>query len=234
MNIKICNTTYSLEQKVESLLSALTHIKSIKNPSLSYRSGCRSGVCGSCAVLVNGKEQLACQTTVCDNDIVEPLKNLPVIKDLVVDLQHQSNTLQLNNAFLEKYADDTVTSEDEKRIDTESNCILCNSCFSSCPVYETHPQFTGPFSLTRVYRYIQDKKEQSIDAKIESIQTNGIWDCTLCGNCNMVCPSHINITSAITQLRNKSAMLGYNDPNLQNFTNDFNSNLDFGFDPNSF
>ena len=153
----------------------------------------RSGVCGSCAVRVNGVETLACKISIKDNDIVEPLKAHKIIKDLVVDLSNQDKFLTNSKAYLENKSDISISIEDEKKIDISTNCILCNSCFSSCPVYEVNEDFLGPFALARVYRYVNDKKESDIKSKIDTIQVNGIWDCTLCGNCSMVCPAHIDI-----------------------------------------
>jgi fumarate reductase iron-sulfur subunit len=202
------------------------------DPSVAYRHGCRSGVCGSCAVRVNGVETLACKTTIKENDIITPLNNIPVIKDLVVDLEKQSQYLQSSHAYLEEKSSQDIFPQDEKNIDIESNCILCNSCFSSCPVYEVNKEFLGPFALLRTFRYTHDKKENQISQKIASVQTNGIWDCTLCGNCDMVCPEHIPIKNSINQLRNKSASLGYNNPYMQTFDSGFST--DFGFNPNSF
>jgi len=227
-NITICETQYTIEDKIDNLLSILSSIKKVQNSSLAFRSGCRSGVCGSCAVVVNGVERLACETTIKNNDIVEPLKNSKIIKDLVVDLSNQSELLQKSKAFLEQISDKMVTINDEKKIDTQSNCILCSSCYSSCPVYTINKNFLGPFALTRVYRYVNDKKENIVKNKIDSIQLNGIWDCTLCGNCNMVCPQIIDIKEDIVKLRNKSAQFGYNDIYRNN------SNISFGFDPNQF
>jgi fumarate reductase iron-sulfur subunit len=226
--ITICNKQYSIE-KEENLLKTLQNIKETQNNSLTYRSGCRSGVCGSCAVRVNGVEKLACKTTINDGDVVEPLKNSTVIKDLVVELSNQSKSLKSASANLKKKSDAIITPVDEKNIDLQSNCILCNSCYSSCPIYEVNKDFIAPFALTRAYRYVHDKKESDIQAKIDAVQTNGIWDCTLCGNCNMVCPEHIDIKNDIMQLRNKSVQLGYNDPNMGNFDTSFTQ--DFGFNP---
>lgn len=234
MKINICEKEYNIESKVDNLLAVLFSIKTTQNGSLSFRSGCRSGVCGSCAVVVNGYEKLACKTTIKENDVVTPLKNSKVLKDLVVDLSSQDRFLKDANAFLKEKSEEVITTVDEKKIDTESNCILCNSCFSSCPVYEVNPDFLGPFALTRVQRYVNDKKENDIKSKIDVVQNNGVWDCTLCGNCNMVCPAHIDIKSDIMQLRNKSAQFGYNDPNMDTFNSNFDTNLDFGFNPNGF
>ncbi len=228
MNIIICEKDYILEEKVDNLLSLLINIKETQNNSLAFKSGCRSGVCGSCAVVVNGVEKLACKTTVKNNDKVEALRNLKVIKDLVVENSHQRKFLKMANAQLQKLSDELITTADEKKIDVESNCILCNSCYSSCPVYEVNKNFIGPFALTRAYRYIEDKKELDKKAIIDSIQQDGVFSCTLCGNCNMVCPSLINIKNDIMKLQNKSVQYGHANPNFNNF--DFG--MDFGFNPN--
>ena len=232
--ITICEKDYEVETKVDNLLSILLSIKKVQNSSLSFRSGCRSGVCGSCAVVVNGVEKLACKTNIKDKDIVTPLKNSRVIKDLIVDLSNQDKFLINSKAYLENKSDLSISIEDEKKIDVSTNCILCNSCFSSCPVYEVNEDFLGPFALARVYRYVNDKKESDIKSKIDTVQFNGIWDCTLCGNCSMVCPAQIDIKNDIMQLRNKSAQLGYNDPNMTISNSGFDTNLDFGFNPNGF
>jgi len=233
IQITICNKKYTLEQE-ENLLKTLHQIKTTKNHTLAYRSGCRSGVCGSCAVRVNGVEKLACKTTIQDGDVVEPLKNTKLIKDLVVDLSNQQHSLSQAKANLEEKSDLIITATDEKNIDLQSNCILCNSCYSSCPIFEANKDFIGPFALTRAFRYVNDKKELNIQTKIDAVQQNGIWDCTLCGNCNMVCPEHIDIKNDIMMLRNKSVQLGYSDPNVGNFDGGFDTNLDFGFNPNGF
>ena len=234
MQIEICGILYALEDKNttnQNLLSALFEIKRTTNRSLSFRSGCKSGVCGSCAVIVNGVEVLACKTTIKNEDIVTPLNNLLIIKDLIVNKNSQEISLTTAKSYLNKKSLDTITVEDEKKIDIESNCILCNSCLSSCPMYTVNPDFIAPFALMRNYRYVNDIKEAEIKPKLEAVQYNGIWDCTLCGNCNAVCPSNIDIKGDIEKLRNKSALFGYNNTNMNM---GFNANLDFGFNPNGF
>jgi len=237
MKLIICNKEYIIDDnkiKRDSLLSILTYIKTKLDNTLSFRSGCRSGVCGSCAIRVNGIERLACKTHLEDGDIVEPLKNTTVLKDLVVDISSQALCIKKAKANLEEKNNQTITSLDQKNIDLQSNCILCNSCYSSCPIYEVNKEFIGPFALTRAYRYVNDKKEDNTQTKIDAVQKNGIWDCTLCGNCNMVCPEHIDIKNDIMMLRNRSVQAGYSDPNMANFDNGFDTNLDFGFNPNGF
>ena len=127
-----------------------------------------------------------------------------------------------------------VAQEDVKKIDLQSNCILCNSCYSSCPVYEVNKEFLGPFALTRAIRYVNDKKLVNKATILDSIQTNGIWDCTLCSACTLVCPQGIDPKADIMQLQNISVQNGYLNPYTQNL--DFNSfEVDFGgFNPNGF
>ena len=226
---------YEIEAKEnDTLLSALLGIKHRQDNTLTFRCGCKSGVCGSCAVRVNGMERLACKTVVRDGDKIEPLKNAKVIRDLVVDLENEERTLKASKAYLKELSGADIKKEDEKAIDLQSNCILCHSCYSSCPVYEVNENFLGPFALTRVLRYVNDKKEADIKEKIDAVQNSGVWDCTLCGNCTMVCPEHIDPKSDIMNLRNKSVQMGYSDPNMASFDSGMDFNTNFGFDPNGF
>ncbi|APW64383.1 hypothetical protein LPB137_00320 [Poseidonibacter parvus] len=213
-----------------NLLQALTEIKTTQDASLTFRCGCKSGVCGSCAVLVNGVEKLSCKTNVQDNDLIEPLKNRSVIKDLVTDVSHETLLIKTSNAFLDDKSNAEITNNDIKLIDTQSNCILCNSCYSSCPVYDVNKEFLGPFALTRALRYANDKKVLDNSSIIASIQKKGIWDCTLCSACTFVCPQGIDPKADIMQLQNISVQKGYENPNFSKF----DSSINFGFNPNGF
>ncbi|VAY87433.1 Succinate dehydrogenase iron-sulfur protein [hydrothermal vent metagenome] len=214
LEISVCNKQYKIKQNIDNLLSVLWYIKENINNSLTFRSGCKSGVCGSCSVVVNGIETLSCQTVVQNNDIVEPLKNYNNIRGLVVDNSYQNALLIDTNSQLQLCNNDKVTSKDQSTIDKESSCILCNSCYSSCPVFSVNKNFIGPFALVRAYRYIEDKKESNKEIIINSIQENGVFDCTLCGNCNMVCPALIDIKGDILRLQNKSVQHGYSNPQM--------------------
>jgi len=217
--------TYNVELENVTLLSVLNHIKTKIDPTLTYSHGCRSGVCGSCAVRVNGREQLMCEYKASDGDHIEPIRNARVIRDLVVDSAHVERFNTQATAWSEESANESVSSEAMERIETQSDCILCTSCFSACPVYAVNPDFLGPFALTRVWRYVNDPRETNSDAKMASIQTNGIWDCTLCGECVPVCPQNIAPKQDIMMLRMKSGMMGYSDPNAAMA---FGGGLDFG------
>ena len=232
MKIKIKRDNHLVEYEVQNvltLLEALEQIKTAQDGSLSFTHGCRSSVCGSCAVRVNGKEVLACAHKVQDGDIVEPLRNVPVLRDLVVDVEQALNTNKRSRAYLEKYNPTTLTHEDEKINALQSDCILCNSCYSACPVYSVNEEFLGPFALTRVWKYVSDKREAEPKPKIDAIQQNGVWDCTLCNECTLVCPQGISSKADIEKLRAKSSQFGYMDPSFGSFGGGFDS-FGGGFD----
>lgn len=206
--------TYNVELENVTLLTLLNHIKTKIDPTLTYSHGCRSGVCGSCAVRVNEREQLMCEYKPSDGDVVEPIRNARVIRDLVVDGSMVERFNRAGEGWSEKNSNERVSAEAMERIETQSDCILCASCFSACPVYTANPDFIGPFALTRVWRYVNDPRESGIESKMAAVQSNGIWDCTLCGACVPVCPQGIAPKQDITMLRTKSVMMGYPDPTM--------------------
>jgi len=243
INIKRFNEkkdiSYNQEFEVkgdETILSSLFEVKTKYDNSLSFRCGCRSGVCGSCSIRVNGLEKLACKTKINEYDLIEPLNNTKIIKDLIIDLSYERVFLEKTKSYIKEFNNYETTSEDEKLIDVQSSCILCQSCFSSCPVYEVNKDFLGPYALTRALRYVNDKKELDKNSTIENIQDNGIWDCTLCGNCTIVCPQFIDPKTDILNLRIKSVQAGFEDKSLAQFSSGFDSGFDpsGGFDPNGF
>lgn len=205
-----------------TLLTLLTDIKKNSDNSLAFSSGCRSSICGSCSMRVNEVEVLACSYKVEDGDVIEPLKNTPVIRDLVVDMDKAYSFNQKAKAWLSSLAEDvTLNHEGEKINAVQSDCILCGSCYSSCPVYTVNGEFLGPFSLTRVWKYVSDKREVNTKERVDAVQESGIWDCTLCNNCTVVCPQNISSKADIEKLRAKSAQYGFMDPNFGSFGGDF-------------
>ncbi len=209
---------YDVDMQDATLLELLNTIKTEQDNTLAYSSGCRSSVCGSCGVRVNDKEVLACSYKVQDGDRVEPLKNMLVLRDLVVDMEGAFETNTRAKTWLQSYNSEAkLNHEDEKINALQSDCILCASCYSACPVYAVNPEFLGPFALTGVWKYVSDKREAESKEKIDTIQTNGVWDCTLCNECTVVCPQGISSKTDIEKLRAKSAQQGYMDPNFDNF-----------------
>lgn len=208
---------YEVTLEGATLLEVLQDIKTKQDPSLSFSSGCRSSVCGSCSMRVNGQEVLACSYKVQEGDLIEALKNVPVLRDLVVDMSASYAFNAKAKAWQNAPSHGVLLSqEDEKINEIQSDCILCGSCYSACPVYSVNEDFLGPFALTRVWKYVSDKREDDNSAKLEVIQTNGIWDCTLCNACTIVCPQNISSKADIEKLRSKSVMQGYEDPSFAN------------------
>ena len=242
INIKRFNKEKSPQESIDTfeventnLLKALIEIKTKKDNSLTFRCGCKSGVCGSCAIRVNGVEKLACKTNISQNDLIEALKNSNILKDLVVNVSHETLLIEKTKSYISKIEEFNIIQKDIKNIDLQSNCILCNSCYSSCPVYDLNKEFLGPFALTRALRYVNDKKNaHSLDI-VDSIQSNGIWDCTLCSACTLVCPQGIDPKADIMLLQNISVQNGYSNPYTQtmDFGMDFNDDFS-GFNPNGF
>ena len=202
-----------------TLLEILNFIKTKLDATLVFSSGCRSSVCGSCAMRVNGREVLACTYKPKDGDIVEPLKNVEVIRDLVVNMDKAYEFNSKSKAWINKATHTPdVSPAQEKLNEVQSDCILCGSCYSACPVYAVNSEFKGPFSLTRVYKYVSDVRDADSKEKIDVIQNTGIWDCTLCNECTMVCPQNISSKADIEKLRMKSSQYGYMDPNFSSFS----------------
>lgn len=223
---------YEIPYENITLLEALNYVKTKLDASLSFSAGCRSSVCGSCAVRVNDKEELACAYKVDDGDVISPLKNVPVIRDLVVDAEQMLKFNAVAKNWSSTNSENrTVLQAEAEANELQSDCILCGACYSACPVYAVNENFIGPFALTRAWRYVSDVREQDIQKKIEVIQTNGIWDCTLCNECVPVCPQGIAPKQDIAMLRGKSGMMGFMDPSFtsgMNFGGGFDGTPDFG------
>lgn len=206
---------YEVSLSDATLLEVLNEIKTKQDATLSYSSGCRSSICGSCSMRVNGREILACAYKVKDGDFVEPMKNSPLIRDLVVDMDRAYEFNAKAKAWQSSIKKGVSQSEENQMLnELQSDCILCGSCYSVCPVYAVNSEFLGPFALTRVWKYVSDKRENEPQSKIDAIQTNGVWDCTLCNECTLVCPQGISSKADIEKLRMRSVASGYSDPSF--------------------
>ena len=217
MKIEIQNITYEIPSNEQTLLNALVYIRENLNPSLKFGYNCKSGVCGSCSVRVNNQETLSCEYKVQDGDKIEPL----LFKE---DVQIRLKKVQ---SWLHVKSEKSMGEASEELVERQSDCILCSSCFSACPVLHVKPDFLGPYALTRAWRYIADIREEDKQGYIERIQEEGIWDCTLCGECTLACPVGIDSKTDILHLRTKSMQAGKFDPTPQPEFED-----DFGFNPN--
>ncbi|MFC2075496.1 succinate dehydrogenase/fumarate reductase iron-sulfur subunit [candidate division KSB1 bacterium] len=189
-----------------TVLDALIHLKETQDPTLSYRMSCRMGICGSCAMFVNGLPVLSCQTQVNDLDsdliVVKPLPNYPIIRDLVPDLDSmlakhsdllpyiiRPDTQEMNQPTGEF----AQTPEELNRYVQFTYCIKCGSCLSACPTCATDKKFSGPQALTQAYRYIVDSRDAGFERRSDAAcGPHGLWRCHLAGACSEACPKGVD------------------------------------------
>ena len=202
-----------------TILDALQIIKEREDGGLSFRCSCRSGICGSCAVRVNGNEALACTTDILEISkrygkvIIEPLKNLNVIKDLVVDLRPMWDRLKKSGPWL--VSDGVQEFKWDKRIqgslDTSSGCILCGACYSDCEAFKVDPDFLGPAVFNKGYRFVIDPRDRGRKDRLKRLAESGLWHCSHCYLCSSICPKGINPKDSISYLRNQAYRMGLRD-----------------------
>lgn len=197
------------------VLDVLIKIKNEIDSSLSFRRSCREGICGSCAMNINGKNGLACLTEVDKNleqtTEIHPLPNLYVIKDLVPDLTHFYNQYKSIDPWLkrknkkEKGQKEFLQSiEDRKKLDGLYECILCASCSTSCPSYWWNPEYyLGPATLMQAYRWIVDSRDEYTDERLMEVNdTMKLYRCHGIMNCTMCCPKGLDPSKAISEMKN--------------------------------
>lgn len=194
-----------------TVLDALHEIKWRQDGTLAFRRSCRHEICGSCAMTINGENALACSTQIEDlktsTITVAPLHSLPVIKDLVVEMEDFFAKLSAIKPFMINYKpfpdkERQQSPEQRKVIDEATNCILCAACTSSCPSYWTDKKYLGPAALLKAYRFIFDSRDDGQTERLQIINDrNGAWQCHTIFNCVEVCPKDINITQTIAEIK---------------------------------
>jgi succinate dehydrogenase / fumarate reductase iron-sulfur subunit len=206
---------YEVEvQPAWTVLDALNEIKWRQDGSLAFRRSCRHGICGSCAMTINGKNDLACelQVSACKGAVitVEPLRAFPVLRDLVVDqsdffARYESVKPWLICSKQSPTDKERLQSpEDRKLIDGTWECILCGACTSSCPVYWSSQQFLGPAAMLKAYRYVFDTRDEGLEERLQTLDNkHGLWRCHTIFNCVEACPKALNPTEAIVKLRRR-------------------------------
>ncbi len=231
LNSKTWFETFEVEFKEdETILELLDRLKK-KEPSLTYRSFCRSNICGTCAVRVNDKTVLACKSKVKDflqNDelVIEPVSRSKVIKDLVVKHDYIEEAVRKNKLWFEDEIntnqENLQTPEELKKYDKQTDCIMCMACYFECEALDYTSDFAGPFIFTKYFRFVFDSRDKSDkQQRIELAKENGLYSCINCQKCIMVCPKEIASAFDIKALQAKDL-----NPPMQNF--DFGS-FDIGF-----
>ncbi|MBI5675012.1 MAG: succinate dehydrogenase iron-sulfur subunit [Nitrospirae bacterium] len=195
---------------MERLLDGLIKIKDNSDGTLTFRRSCAHGICGSCAMKINGKNGLACQTLIKnmpERITIEPLAAYPVIKDLVVDMtqffmKSEEVLPYLINAETPPERERLQSKDEQQKILESITCIMCGSCTSSCPTYWSDKEYLGPAALLKAYRFIFDSRDRAFDERLgRIIHAQGLWRCHSIYNCVEACPKEIDITGHITELK---------------------------------
>ena len=198
-------------------LDGLLQIKAEQDASLSIRRSCRSGICGSCAVKINGSSRPCCNTQISDQLVkgkvlVEPLANFDIIKDLVVNLDAFWEKIRAVHPYNEcgefhntgKALMD-VTADDLAEIRKTEGCIFCASCYSDCEALRSNKDFIGPAAIVRAYRFMHDHRDKLGKKRLEELKAktaNAVWLCAVCGNCGEACPKLIPTNECIASYKN--------------------------------
>jgi succinate dehydrogenase / fumarate reductase iron-sulfur subunit len=207
-----------------TLLDVLDIIKDRVDGTLAYRKSCRMMICGSCGMRMDGRAILACKERM--KPIVEAghvpvisaMGNLPIVKDLVVDMAPFWNKIRAMKPWLDTgYADlpdqeHMLSQEDMTPIHKEALCIMCGCCVSECNSMESDPEFLGPAALAKGMRFVGDVRDQADVERLEAYNSeHGIWDCTRCYFCNERCPKGVDPRDAIAKLGAESIKHGIDD-----------------------
>jgi succinate dehydrogenase / fumarate reductase iron-sulfur subunit len=195
----------------DQILHALHRIKWEQDGTLTLRRSCAHGVCGSDAMRINGVNALACKVLVQDvgeKVTIEPIVGLPVLKDLVVDMEpffdHYKSVMPyfVNDTEPEDGRERFQTPEDRERFDDTTKCILCACCTTACPSYWANDKYVGPAAIVQAHRFIFDSRDQAAHERIQALaEPNGVWRCRTIYNCTPACPREIEVTRAIGEVK---------------------------------
>ncbi len=204
--------TFKLEaEPTDRVLDLMEKVKGYEDGSLSFRRSCAHGVCGSCAMRINGQNKLACKTLVQDiksnKIVVEPLLGMPVLKDMIVDMDPFFDSYKkvmpyfINNdppPSQERYQ----SIEDRERFDDTTKCILCGACTTSCPSFWANDEYIGPSAIVNAHRFIFDSRDQGAAERLQILNDQfGVYRCRTIFNCTLACPRDIQITKAIGEIK---------------------------------
>ncbi|TFH16986.1 succinate dehydrogenase/fumarate reductase iron-sulfur subunit [Candidatus Bathyarchaeota archaeon] len=193
-----------------TVLDGLIYIIEELDPSLSMRYNCRFKACGSCAVMINGSQRLACDTQAENYKSirVEPLNHFKVIKDLVVDIDPFLDKMNAAMPYLVPKSDDGIPEVPPEEFDkyrSPSDCIWCGSCTSACPIAGSQPYYLGPAALNQLYRFSVDSRELDGVKDLRLVKgdsgTSGVWRCHQVFACQSVCPKKIDPGHSIVELK---------------------------------
>ena len=203
------------------VLDAINYIKDQIDGTLSYRWSCRMGVCGSCGMMINGVAKLSCAAFLKDyypHPVrVEPLANFPVERDLVIIMDDFMEKLSRIKPWIIREEEQPLSEGEYRQTPAElagykqfSMCINCMLCYAACPVYGLEPRFLGPAAIALAQRYTLDSRDEGREQRqVVLTSEDGVWNCTLVGQCTVVCPAHVDPAGAIQQAKVSSTLDWY-------------------------
>ena len=214
---------YELEMTESStVLDGLIRIREEFDGTLALRCSCRSAICGSCAMRINGQAGLACNTLIINaipKDggpiVVEPAGNLEVEKDLIVDFGPFWSKIRAVQPWLQPDGPEPETeyiapAEDMQHLTGVMACIMCGACVSDCTVLEVDDSFLGPAALAKAYRFVRDPRDDADTSRLGALdEYGGVWDCTRCMQCVEVCPKGVDPMGRIMALRDRAMDEGF-------------------------
>jgi succinate dehydrogenase / fumarate reductase, iron-sulfur subunit len=198
-------------EPTDRVLDLLEYAKGNFDGTLSFRRSCAHGICGSDAMRINGVNRLACKTLVKDlkgkKITVEPILGLPVVRDLIVDMEpfmgHYRSVLPyLVNNEPEPKTERLQTPHERERFDDTTKCILCACCTTSCPSFWVNEDYLGPAAIVAAHRFIFDSRDRAGAERLKILNNQfGVYRCHTIFNCTTACPREIQVTKAIGEVK---------------------------------
>ena len=194
----------------DRLLDALHEVKWHQDGTLSLRRSCAHGICGSDAMVIDGRNALACKVLIQDvapKVTIEPIRGLRVLKDLIVDMDpffegYASVLPYLVNDEGEPERERLQSPEERERFDDTTKCILCAACTTSCPIFWSDDQYIGPAAIVNAHRFIYDSRDRAGTERLKILsEKTGVFRCRTTFNCTEACPRGIHVTQAIQEVK---------------------------------
>ncbi len=203
----------------DTVLAGLFYIQKNLDPSIAFRFSCRGAVCGSCAMHINGRYRLACETQVLELNTemitIQPLGHLPVLRDLIVDFTHFfENYMRIKPYLIGKSPvpekEYIQTPEERNKIGNTIDCILCGACYGACATAGVNKEYFGPAALLKVERFLRDSRDSIEDERLKIVDDlHGIWRCHSIFSCQEVCPKELNPAEAIAKIKKRILLKGW-------------------------
>lgn len=197
-------------EPADRVLDVLHAVKWRHDGSLAFRRSCAHGICGSDAMMINGRNRLACKVLVRDLRqpiTVEPMRGFPVVRDLIVDMTGFFETYRSVKPYLIAEEPPPAAERHQSPVerdcyDDTTKCILCGACTTSCPSFWANHEYVGPAAIVQAHRFLFDSRDHGADQRLGVLNAkSGVWRCRTIFNCTDACPRGINVTKAIGEVK---------------------------------